>query len=545
MMFLRKTFGWLLTVLSAYLLIVCVFCTGAALFGGLETGSFGERVALFAIFLAMDALFFGLLRLGLRLRKIPVKPDPVSEPEPAPPVETKPEPVPPVEIPAMPEPIPEPPADDFQPEPVIPPPPPEKKPVPSEKPRPEPRTTEKATPYTRAKKPYEVAGHGGNSLHERESSQFLFLSDASLAPSRAWGEWEYFAVNTNTWQPFYILSQYDGAHVAHTWYTIKEAVTWEEVEEYATERCKYQLGGKPGAPWKNLVVHREVTPTSFRILWRVNKDHHSSASVKITEEGFVVSYAYLNSGKKIRKATLSRGDAGNEVIFLHGIRDLHIHENYILKEIRDYMRHNDQPDRHQRTKAPANSEWVLLAGHPSGHGDQVSIGKSDGGYILRITNDGYPNRMAGGGIDYAVPASILRNGKLDRRKLEAFYLQKFPGGPALQFGNSSWFSPAEPMPQGTPTVLKELHREFAPDANAFYSFEGNTTLAELVLWEGSHYLRVSEIHCTAGNNSRPVWTREDFFFSLSTAEAGKVSAANWKDFTQKSPAWTQHSSGAE
>ena len=65
MMFLRKTFGWVLTVLSAYLLIVCTFLTGAALFGALETESFGEQIAISVIFLILAVLFFGLLRLGL------------------------------------------------------------------------------------------------------------------------------------------------------------------------------------------------------------------------------------------------------------------------------------------------------------------------------------------------------------------------------------------------------------------------------------------------------------------------------------------------
>lgn len=536
MMYLRKTFGWVLTVLSAYLLIVCTFLTGAALFGALETESFGEQIAISVIFLILAVLFFGLLRLGLRIRKVPAK----QEAAPASPVETMTEPVPPVKTPTKPEPVPEATSVALPSEPVVPAPSPKKIPVSPGKPKPEPQKAEKATPYTRAKKPYEVAGPGGNSLHERESAQFLFLSDASLAPSRTWGEWEYFAVNTNTWQPFYILSQYDGAHVAHTWYTIKEAVTWEEVEEYASERCKYQLGGKPGAPWKNLVVHRETTPTSFRILWRVNKDHHSSASIKITEEGFVVSYAYLNSGNKTRKVTVSRGAAGNEVTFHHSIRDLHIHEDYILKELRDYMRHNDHPGRHQRTQAPAKTDWELLAGHPSGHGDQISIGKTDSGYILRITNDGYPNRMAGGGFDCAIPQSILRNGKLDRRKFEAFYQKTVPDGPALQYDNCSWFSPAEPMPQGAPTVLKELHREFTPAPNAFYSFEGNTDLAEVVLWDGSPYLRVSEIHCTAGNNSRPVWTRKESFHSLTQVQTNQISQINWKNFTAGVPTWTKY-----
>lgn len=84
MVFLRKTFGWLLTVLSAYLLITCVFCTGAALFGGLETESFEEQIAISAIFLILAVLFLRLLRLGLRIKKIPAKPEFIPKTEPAP-----------------------------------------------------------------------------------------------------------------------------------------------------------------------------------------------------------------------------------------------------------------------------------------------------------------------------------------------------------------------------------------------------------------------------------------------------------------------------
>ena len=163
MMYLRKTIGWVLTVLSAYLLIVCTFLTGAALFGALETESFGEQIAISVIFLILAVLFLGLLRLGLRIRKVPAK----QEASPEPPVETMTEPVPPVKTPAIPEPVPEATSVALPSEPVVPAPSPKKIPVSPEKPKPEPQKAEKATPYTRAKKPYEVAGHGGISLHER------------------------------------------------------------------------------------------------------------------------------------------------------------------------------------------------------------------------------------------------------------------------------------------------------------------------------------------------------------------------------------------
>lgn len=49
----RIAVGWILMVLGGLLAGTCAFCASAALFGGLETDSFGEQLSLFAIFLIL------------------------------------------------------------------------------------------------------------------------------------------------------------------------------------------------------------------------------------------------------------------------------------------------------------------------------------------------------------------------------------------------------------------------------------------------------------------------------------------------------------
>lgn len=65
---LRSIFKWLLIVLGGLWGVVSLICAFAALFGGLEINTFGERVALFATFLVMAVGFFAILRLGIRLK---------------------------------------------------------------------------------------------------------------------------------------------------------------------------------------------------------------------------------------------------------------------------------------------------------------------------------------------------------------------------------------------------------------------------------------------------------------------------------------------
>ena len=64
---LRSIFGWFLIVQGGLWGGSAGFCAFAALFGGLEIDSFGERLSFFAISLVMAVGFFAILRLGIRL----------------------------------------------------------------------------------------------------------------------------------------------------------------------------------------------------------------------------------------------------------------------------------------------------------------------------------------------------------------------------------------------------------------------------------------------------------------------------------------------
>lgn len=65
---LRSIFGWFLIVLGGISGVSSAFCALAALFGGMELDSFGERMRFFATDLMMTAAFFTILWLGLRLK---------------------------------------------------------------------------------------------------------------------------------------------------------------------------------------------------------------------------------------------------------------------------------------------------------------------------------------------------------------------------------------------------------------------------------------------------------------------------------------------
>ena len=65
---LRSIFGWFLIVQGGLWGGSAGFCAFAALFGGLEIDSFGERLSVFAISLVMAVGFFAILWLGIRLK---------------------------------------------------------------------------------------------------------------------------------------------------------------------------------------------------------------------------------------------------------------------------------------------------------------------------------------------------------------------------------------------------------------------------------------------------------------------------------------------
>lgn len=67
--FIRLFFGWLLILTGGLIGVTSAFCAVAALLGGLEIETLGERLVFFMIYLIMAAIFLGVLFLGIRLKK--------------------------------------------------------------------------------------------------------------------------------------------------------------------------------------------------------------------------------------------------------------------------------------------------------------------------------------------------------------------------------------------------------------------------------------------------------------------------------------------
>ena len=160
-------------------------------------------------------------------------------------------------------------------------------------------------PYRRASRPYEVAGHGRQSQLHEESRFLLFLSKANLAETLGWGQSEYFAVDTRSMTPYYILEQYDGAVVAQSWYEIKEPMTWEELERYGEPEQKTILGHDGSRPWDSwMSVRSENTGSRLTLRWRRRGGGIWEAAMTRTEETYTLAYSGADGTTK--KLDLSR-----------------------------------------------------------------------------------------------------------------------------------------------------------------------------------------------------------------------------------------------
>lgn len=295
-------------------------------------------------------------------------------------------------------------------------------------------------PYSRAHRPVEIAGPGRSSQYDEESKNFLFLSEAHLADKLEWGQQEYFAVNTETWQPFYILSQYDGCVAAHTWYEIKEPVTWEEVETYADAKAKYQLGNrniyKSKRGWKLAAVAESIGNNQYNIKWRIGKERNAEIEIRREETEFFIKW-HLG---KIQEKRLPLSVAADENAFRSAVRELAIHNEYIMEKLWCFVKSRkilraDFDDYN-------SVEWKFLYGEAGMHGDLIRVGRKGKKFYLEMTNDGYPNRMAAGGIAYTIPKSVISDDKLKRKEFEKYYREAIPDGPKpenLNYNSCKWF----------------------------------------------------------------------------------------------------------
>lgn len=308
------------------------------------------------------------------------------------------------------------------------------------------KKNEKENPFERAKRPYEVAGPERTSQYEEESNNFLFLSDAYLAGELEWGQQEYFAVNTENWQPFYIISQYDGAMVAKTWYDVKEAVDWAEVETYGDPVCKCQLTDRPKGKWKDMVVKTKTGANSFRIWWRLSRQHNMDVEIQVKENMFLLISYPNNPSHSPKEMELPLYI--HKIMFHNAAREFGIYKEYIIQMLWDFCLKMSKSKHTSTAKAKSGvgenevrsvKKWVNILGKPGDHGDVLRVGFGAGKCYLKITNDGFPYGN-GGGFICEIPDDVVRGKRLDARKFEKFFRSVYPCGEIPDYSDPIWIN---------------------------------------------------------------------------------------------------------
>ena len=158
-------------------------------------------------------------------------------------------------------------------------------------------------------------------------------------------------------------------------------------------------------------------------------------------------------------------------------------------------------------KSPKVTRWINLIGEPGQHGDVIRIGFGDGKCYLEITNDGFPNPGASGGMLVPVPDHIVRGSRLDARKFLEFYHSVYPDGiPIDDFSDRIWFyRPTPGRPEGPIELIRELGTE-ERSIGAAFSFEKAFIKRDLVKVGGQMYLRITDYQCDSGGNGRPLYS---------------------------------------
>lgn len=138
------------------------------------------------------------------------------------------------------------------------------------------------TPFQRANRP---CSDNFNS----DRKYLLWLSGAAFAGDLPQGQHEYFALDTRTEQPYYILS-HRGLLPGDNRYEIKEPVTWEELERWGDPTQKERLG-IAGGTWKEKTCAVQNDTDRITVLWRKNDKCLEEAAILRKQDGFTFAHS--------------------------------------------------------------------------------------------------------------------------------------------------------------------------------------------------------------------------------------------------------------
>lgn len=295
------------------------------------------------------------------------------------------------------------------------------------------------SPYRRANRPFEIAGPNRDSLCEAEIRYFLPLADAHLADKLDWGQSEYYAVDTRTWEPWYIVEQYDGAAVAHTWFEVKETITWEEVQLYAPQAAKSILGHDRQSPWRFCTYWHTASSDGSTMRWRGTRQTWFEAKLHKTESGAVLqltTHAH-KAEPKVTQKPLTQMDCDTLEAFTQSLHGLGISKTFIIESLWDGLRqapkattvkHPRELRRKTLDEEIRGARRQRIYGHDSGHGWQVSVGlvPNSRTAFVEVTEDGYPNPGASGGFFRTLPHRLVKDGCVKVGDVLAFVAENTP-----------------------------------------------------------------------------------------------------------------------
>lgn len=139
-----------------------------------------------------------------------------------------------------------------------------------------------SNPFRRAVRP---CGDNFNS----DRKYLLWLCGASFAGALPQGENEYFALDTRTEQPYYILS-HRGLLPGDNRYEIKEPITWEELDHWGDAAQKNRLGTDNDS-WKESICAVQTDAEHLTVLWRKNDRCLEEASISRKNDGFTFAHS--------------------------------------------------------------------------------------------------------------------------------------------------------------------------------------------------------------------------------------------------------------
>lgn len=209
---------------------------------------------------------------------------------------------------------------------------------------------------------------------------------------------------------------------------------------------------------------------------------------------------------------------------------------------------DQKPKEKDSGKTPTVTRWVNLSGEPGQHGDVIRFGFGEGQCYLEITNDGFPNPGASGGMMVPVPEGIVMGSKLDARKFMEFYRSVYPGGhPIYDFSDPIWiYEPTPGRPAGSIEVVQHLSTKENKQNGAF-DFEKQFVKREMVKAEDAYYIRITEYQCSAEANGRPVYSYTENYHVCGIANEALrlklLTADSGLDFAAKTPAYRYEEQG--